>query len=62
MATGMEHRQHEGAHEHKHGPECGHESVQHGDHVDYIHDGHRHAEHADHYDEHDELTEDHPSS
>lgn len=26
--------------------------VQHGDHIDYIHDGHRHAQHGDHYDEH----------
>ncbi len=38
--------------EHKHGENCGHESVQHDDHVDYVHDGHRHAEHGDHYDEH----------
>jgi hypothetical protein len=26
--------------------------VEHGDHVDYVHDGHRHVAHADHYDEH----------
>ena len=26
--------------------------IQHGDHVDYVHDGHRHALHEDHYDEH----------
>ena len=26
--------------------------IQHGDHLDYIHDGHRHARHGDHYDEH----------
>lgn len=38
--------------EHEHGENCGHEAVQHGDHVDYIHDGHRHALHGDHYDEH----------
>ena len=38
--------------EHKHGADCGHEAVQHDDHVDYIHDGHKHAEHGDHYDEH----------
>ncbi len=31
---------------------CGHVAVQHGDHVDYLHDGHRHAAHGDHYDEH----------
>ena len=53
MATSQEHRQHEQAgHEHVHGPSCGHETVQHGDHVDYVHDGHRHAEHEGHYDEH----------
>ena len=39
-------------HEHEHGPECGHESITHGDHVDYVHDGHRHAAHQGHYDEH----------
>ncbi|MFV0429727.1 MAG: metal ABC transporter permease [Arachnia sp.] len=27
-------------------------TIQHGDHVDYVHDGHRHARHGDHYDEH----------
>lgn len=26
--------------------------IQHGDHLDYVHDGHRHAMHGDHYDEH----------
>jgi zinc transport system permease protein len=39
-------------HPHEHGPECGHLAVQHGDHVDYVHDGHRHAPHEKHYDEH----------
>ncbi|MCL2735298.1 MAG: metal ABC transporter permease [Propionibacteriaceae bacterium] len=39
-------------HAHVHGPGCGHDMVQHGDHVDYIHDGHLHAPHGDHYDEH----------
>lgn len=38
--------------EHQHGEGCGHEAVQHEDHVDYVHDGHQHAEHGDHYDEH----------
>ena len=27
---------------HVHGEGCGHEAVQHGDHVDYIHEGHAH--------------------
>ena len=39
-------------HEHEHGPDCGHLAVEHGDHVDYVHDGHRHAIHGEHYDEH----------
>ncbi len=39
-------------HEHEHGPGCGHLSVPHGDHVDYVHDGHRHAPHEGHWDEH----------
>jgi zinc transport system permease protein len=39
-------------HVHEHGPECGHEAVPHGDHVDYVHDGHRHAAHGAHYDDH----------
>jgi zinc transport system permease protein len=39
-------------HPHEHGPGCGHVAVEHGDHVDYIHDGHRHAVHGGHYDEH----------
>jgi zinc transport system permease protein len=39
-------------HRHQHGPGCGHPAVEHGDHVDYIHDGHRHAVHGGHYDEH----------
>ena len=37
---------------HRHGPDCGHVAVPHGDHVDYVHDGHRHAPHGEHYDEH----------
>ena len=38
--------------DHAHGTDCGHQAVQHGDHVDYVHDGHKHAAHGDHYDEH----------
>lgn len=40
------------AHAHEHGPNCGHEAIEHEDHVDYLHDGHRHAPHRGHYDEH----------
>jgi hypothetical protein len=25
---------------HEHGEGCGHEAVEHGDHIDYLHDGH----------------------
>ena len=39
-------------HPHEHGTDCGHPSVPHADHVDYVHDGHRHAVHGEHYDEH----------
>jgi hypothetical protein len=38
-------------HDHVHAEGCGHEAVQHGDHVDYIHDGHAHHAHGDHWDE-----------
>jgi zinc transport system permease protein len=40
------------AHPHKHGPDCEHPEIRHGDHTDYVHEGHRHAAHGDHYDEH----------
>jgi hypothetical protein len=53
MTTSAEHDQHASVdHAHVHGEACGHETVQHGDHVDYVHDGHRHASHEGHYDEH----------
>ncbi|TDE01323.1 metal ABC transporter permease [Jiangella asiatica] len=41
-----------GTHPHRHDPECGHPTVEHGDHTDYLHDGHLHAAHGRHYDEH----------
>lgn len=37
---------------HQHGPDCGHEAVQHGDHTDYMVDGHLHHPHGDHCDDH----------
>jgi hypothetical protein len=46
----MSHHVHE-QHDHTHGPGCGHPSVQHGDHIDYLHDGHLHRAHDGHYDE-----------
>lgn len=39
-------------HSHQHGPGCGHTAVQHGDHIDYLHDGHLHHMHGNHVDEH----------
>lgn len=43
-----------GGHErgHQHGPDCGHEVVPHGDHVDYLVEGHLHHFHGDHCDHH----------
>jgi hypothetical protein len=37
---------------HVHGPSCGHETVPHGDHVDYLVEGHLHHPHGDHCDNH----------
>ncbi|MCG8587635.1 MAG: hypothetical protein MI757_23265, partial [Pirellulales bacterium] len=34
-------------HDHQHGPDCEHTGVQHGDHVDYLHDGHMHHVRSD---------------
>ncbi|MGW4490834.1 hypothetical protein [Streptomyces sp. NPDC004376] len=42
---------HEG-HDHQHGEGCGHVSVPHEEHVDYVHGGHRHAAHDGHWDDH----------
>ena len=38
--------------DHEHGPDCGHEAVQHCDHVDYVVGGHLHRPHGDHCDDH----------
>ncbi len=46
----MTHAIHED-HLHEHGPDCGHASVVHDDHVDYFHDGHTHRLHDGHWDE-----------
>ena len=40
---------------HEHGPDCGHEQVPHGDHVDYLVDGRLHHPHGDHCDDHGPL-------
>jgi hypothetical protein len=46
--------EHEGSH--THGPDCEHEEVPHGDHVDYLVAGHLHHPHGDHCDDHGALT------
>lgn len=40
---------------HIHGPDCGHEAIKHGDHVDYIVDGRLHHQHDGHCDDHDPV-------
>jgi hypothetical protein len=37
---------------HVHGPNCGHERVPHGNHVDYLVNGRMHHPHGDHCDDH----------
>lgn len=41
---------------HKHGPDCGHEVVPHGEHQDYLVDGHLHHAHGTHCDSHGSVT------
>jgi hypothetical protein len=37
---------------HAHGPNCGHEAIPHGDHIDYLVNGRLHHTHGDHCDDH----------
>ncbi len=41
---------------HKHGPNCGHPAVPHGDHVDYLVGEHLHHPHNGHCDDHGAVT------
>lgn len=41
---------------HRHGPDCGHEAVPHGDHMDYLVAGRLHHPHGDHCDDHGPLS------
>lgn len=41
---------------HVHGPNCGHEAVPHGDHIDYLVDDHLHHQHNGHCDNHGVVT------
>lgn len=51
------------AHDHQHGPHCGHTAIKHEGHTDYLHDGHLHHAHGDHYDEHGiEVTATNPAT
>jgi hypothetical protein len=43
--------------DHKHGADCGHEAVPHGDHKDYLVKGHLHHAHGTHCDDHGKVTE-----
>lgn len=43
--------------EHTHGPNCGHQAVPHGDHIDYLVDGVLHHQHDKHCDHHGTLQE-----
>lgn len=36
--------------------DCGHMSVPHGDHIDYVYEGHLHHAHGDHCDDHGALS------
>ncbi|MGH7293815.1 MAG: hypothetical protein ACRELB_02725 [Polyangiaceae bacterium] len=45
---------HDGAH--VHGASCGHESVPHGDHVDFLVGGHLHRPHGGHCDDHGAVS------
>lgn len=45
-----DHKEHQN-HSHRHEAGCGHESIQHSDHTDYLHEGHMHRAHGDHFDE-----------
>ncbi len=40
------------AHGFGHGPDCGHDAIPHGDHIDYIVHGHLHHPHDGHCDDH----------
>jgi hypothetical protein len=37
---------------HRHGADCGHHAIPHGDHVDYVVGGHLHFAHGSHCDDH----------
>ncbi len=66
MSTATEHATH-APHPHTHSEDCGHVAVEHGDHVDYLHEGHTHRVvdgevvecEADHHAVHDQHPHEH---
>jgi hypothetical protein len=40
---------------HVHGPQCGHQAMPHGDHIDYLVNGRLHHPHGGHCDDHGEV-------
>lgn len=42
--------------EHRHGTGCGHESVPHGNHADYVVASHLHSQHGTHCDDHGKIA------
>jgi hypothetical protein len=43
--------------DHKHGENCGHEAIPHGDHTDYVVSGHLHHQHGNHCDNHGPVAQ-----
>jgi len=41
---------------HRHGPDCGHEAIPHGEHVDYLVGGRLHQPHGGHCDDHGSVA------
>lgn len=52
--TGHDCSSHEASH--KHGDNCGHAGVPHGDHVDFLVNGHLHNAHSGHCDDHGKVS------
>eukprot|EP00054_Salpingoeca_dolichothecata_P023362 m.155627 g.155627 ORF g.155627 m.155627 type:complete len:185 (-) comp24659_c1_seq2:48-602(-) len=50
LESGACHNPHTHHNNHKHGPDCGHMPIRHGDHLDYIVDSLLHCSHKDHCD------------
>jgi len=54
---------HHEAHDHQHGPNCGHTAIKHNGHTDYLHDGHLHHQSGGQVEEHQlAVTSTNPAS